>query len=117
MFEGSLKKLILENLIGREFMKISSNKIFRQQIVEETAGLNEYYPEISLKQRAYILANDIRVDDLPYCKCGCGKRASLKREVMNGFSSYYNEDCHRRALKVSDVAIEKLSDKEWKGLS
>lgn len=113
MGDDTLKTFILENLNGRDFLKISSNKGLRQQIEERTGDLIEYYPEIKLKQRAYILAHDIKVEELPYCRCGCGKRASINREPEKGFSKYYNEECHRRASKISDNALEKLSDKDW----
>jgi hypothetical protein len=110
---SDIKDIIRDNLEGRAFLKISSNKALRQQIEERTTDLIEIYPEIKLKQRAYILVNGMKIDDLPYCKCGCGKRASLNRDPQKGFSLYYNEECHKRASKISDEALKKLSDKEW----
>jgi len=109
----NLKELIENNWNGREFNKIASNGNLRNEIERKTVFLDSYYPELKLKQRAFVILNDLTEDQLPYCKCGCGKRASIRREPDKGFSDYYNEECHRRASKIFDDALEKLSDREW----
>lgn len=110
---NDIKRLIGENWEGRAFIKIATNKELRKGIEEKTSFLDFYYPDIKLKQRAFVLLNELTEEQLPYCVCGCGKRASINREAEKGFSKYYNEDCHRRAPKISDDALEKLSNKEW----
>ena len=109
----NLKQLIENNWNGREFNKIAANGNLRNEIERKTVFLDSYYPELKLKQRAFVILNDLTEEQLPYCKCGCGKRASIRREPDKGFSDYYNEECHRRASKISDDALEKLSDREW----
>jgi transposase len=108
-----LKRVIQDNWRGRQFIKIAINAGLKTQIEEQTSFLDLHYPNIKLKQRAFVLLNDLTEEQLPYCRCGCGKRASLNREPDKGFSKYFNEDCHRRAPKISDEALEKLSNKEW----
>jgi transposase len=108
-----LKQVIQDNWNGRQFIKIATNASLRTQIEHQTSFLDEHYPDIKLKQRAFVLLYDLTEEQLPYCRCGCGKRASLNREPDKGFSKYFNEDCHRRAPKISDEALEKLSNKEW----
>ena len=108
-----LKQYIKDNWNGRQFIKIAANVNLRTQIEQQTSFLDGHYPDIKLKQRAFVLLNDLTEEQLPYCRCGCGKRASLNREPDKGFSKYFNEDCHRRAPKISDGALEKLSSKEW----
>jgi hypothetical protein len=109
----NLRQLIQNNWEGRAFMKIASNKDYRKEIEDKTSFLNSYYECLKLKQRAYVLLNDLSEEQLPYCKCGCGKRASINRLAEKGFSEYFNEECHRRASKISDDALAKLSDREW----
>jgi hypothetical protein len=109
----TLKEVIQDNWSGRQFIKIATNAGLKTQIEEQTSFLDLHYPNIKLKQRAFVLLNDLTEEQLPYCRCGCGKRASLNREPDKGFSKYFNEDCHRRAPKISDYALEKLSNKEW----
>jgi transposase-like protein len=108
-----LKEVIQDNWRGRQFIRIATNAGLKTQIEEQTSFLDLHYPNIKLKQRAFVLLNDLTEEQLPYCRCGCGKRASLNREPDKGFSKYFNEDCHRRAPKISDDALEKLSNKEW----
>jgi transposase-like protein len=108
-----LKRVIQDNWIGRQFIKIATNASLKTQIEHQTSFLDGYYPNIKLKQRAFVLLNDLTEEQLPYCRCGCGRRASLNREPDKGFSKYFNEDCHRRAPKISDNALEKLSNKDW----
>jgi transposase-like protein len=108
-----LKQYIKDNWNGRQFIKIATNASLKTQIEHQTSFLDGYYPNIKLKQRAFVLLNDLTEEQLPYCRCGCGRRASLNREPDKGFSKYFNEDCHRRAPKISDEALEKLSNKEW----
>jgi hypothetical protein len=108
-----IKRLIEENWEGRAFVKISTNKELRKEIEEKTSFLDSHYEGLKLKQRAFILLNDLTEEQLPYCVCGCGKRASISRKAEEGFSKYYNEDCHRRADKIPADALEKLSNKDW----
>lgn len=109
----NIQQLIKDNWNGREFIKISNNKDLKKEIEEKTSFLNNYYDNLKLKQRAYVLLNELTEENLPYCKCGCGKRASINREPDKGFSDYFNEECHRRAPKISDDALNKLSNRQW----
>ena len=109
----TLKEVIQDNWSGRQFIRIATNASLRTQIENKTSFLDGHYPDIKLKQRAFVLLNDLSEEQLPYCRCGCGKRASINREPDKGFSKYFNEECHRRAPKISDDALEKLSNKEW----
>ena len=109
----NIQQLIKDNWNGREFIKISINKDLKKEIEDRTSFLNDHYDNLKLKQRAYVLLNEFTEENLPYCKCGCGKRASINREPDKGFSDYFNEECHRRAPKIPDDALNKLSSKEW----
>jgi hypothetical protein len=65
-----LKQVIMDNWNGREFIKIATNANLRTQIERQTSFLDGHYPDIKLKQRAFVLLNDLTEDQLPYCRCG-----------------------------------------------
>lgn len=108
-----LREYIQQNWNGRDFLKISSNKEMRSAIERQTSFLNVYYDNLLLKQRAYFIVNDITVDNIPKCSCGCGKLVELNRDATKGFRKFHSEECHRSADKIPKEALEKLSNKEW----
>lgn len=109
---NNLKALIEENWGGTSFIKVSLNSSIKEQIEEQTSFLNSYYEKLTLKQRAFVILNNLTEEKLPYCVCGCGMRAKIDRNAK-AFSKYFNEECHRRASKISSEALNKLSDKDW----
>jgi hypothetical protein len=65
----SIKEVIQDNWNGREFIKIAKNASLRIQIENQTSFLNEHYPDIKLKQRAFVLMNDLSEEQLPIEFC------------------------------------------------
>lgn len=55
----NLRQLIRDNWEGRAFMKIAANKDYRKEIENKTSFLDSYYGGLKLKQRAFVLLNDI----------------------------------------------------------
>lgn len=107
-----LKELIRGNWEKNEFMSMSLNKIIKNSIIQETSFLDKYYSKIPLRNRAYVILNDIREDTIP--KCFCGKPVALDITYsINGFRSYCGAECSRKNKTVEKAALEKLSDKEW----
>jgi len=64
-----LKRVIQDNWTGRQFIKIATNASLKTQIEHQTSFLDGYYPNIKLKQRAFVLLNDLTEEQLPYCRC------------------------------------------------
>ena len=108
-----LRDIIKQNWNGRDFLKIGCNKHLTNQIKERTQFLNDIYPKLLTKQRAFFILNDIDENQIPLCDCGCGRRVEVNKLAERGFRKFYSEECHRKAPKISKEVLEKLSDREW----
>lgn len=106
----TLRDLILDSWDNvSSFTRLVKNKEFLQKLKEETKFLDEKYPNIRNKHRAYVIKNNIK--EIPLCKCGCGLHASLNQSnPKKGFRDYYNNQ-HSLNNKVNSDK-KKLLTKE-----
>ena len=109
-----LKELIKKNWDKSKFISLSLNSDIRFQIENETSFLNQYYNDIPLRTRSYVILNSITETNLPKCKCGCGKPCSINKSYTEkGFREYAGPDCSRKSKTVSKEVKTKLEDYEW----
>ena len=79
-----------------------------------TSFLDEIYPKITLRTRAYVIKNNITLDTLPKCKCGCGNYASVDTTYPeNGFRIYCGPKCSRSDKTIDKVVISLLDNYEF----
>lgn len=109
-----LKKIIEENWDKNKFISLSLNQEIKNKIISETSFLDKYYKKIQLRNRAYVIINEITEDTLPKCKCGCGKIRCLDiTNAVNGFREYSGPECSRKDKTIPKNVLEKLKDKDW----
>jgi transposase len=109
-----LKNIIELNWTNSLFMSLSTKADIREQIIEHTSFLDKYYDNIQLRARAYCIKNDITEDNLPQCKCNCGKPAALNKTfAIKGFRIYCGPVCHRKDSKIDNESLDKLKDYDW----
>ena len=72
MFKLNLKEVIETHWEKNKFISLSLNEDMVKLIKSSTDFLDEIYPKISLRTRAYVIKNDITLDTLPKCKCELG---------------------------------------------
>ena len=103
MFKLNLKEIVETHWDKNKFMSLSLKKDVVKLIKDSTIFLDEFYPKISLRTRAYVIKNDIALDTLPKCKCECGRYAAIDTShPENGFRIYCGPNCSR-----SDKTIDK----------
>jgi len=107
-----LKELIRNHWDNHEFMSLSLNTSIKNQIIQETSFLDKYYSKIPLRNRAYVILNEIHEDTIPQCICGKPVALDVTYSI-NGFRTYCGAECSRKNKTVEKIALEKLSDKEW----
>ena len=101
MFKLNLKGIIETHWDKRKFMSLSLKKDMVKFIQDTTNFLDEFYPKISLRTRAYVIKNDITLETLPKCKCG--RYAAINTSnPEEGFRIYCGPKCSR-----SDKTIDK----------
>lgn len=109
-----LKEYIKQNWDKSSFIKLSLNKDIKSQIENKTIFLNQYYNNIPLRTRAYVIVNSITEETLPKCKCGCGKVCAIDKTYSeNGFRLYANSTCSRKDKTIDKIAKVKLQDYNW----
>ena len=107
-----LKELIRNHWDNHEFMSLSLNKSIKNQIIQETSFLDKYYSKIPLRNRAYVILNEIHENTIPQCICGKPVALDVTYSI-NGFRTYCGAKCSRKNKTVEKAALEKLSNKEW----
>lgn len=114
MYSESLIEFLKNNWDKSSFISISLNSAIKKQIEQETRFLNSYYDNIPLRTRAYVIVNQITENNIPRCKCECGRVCSIdKSYTINGFRTYANSDCSRKSKTISKEAKSKLENYVW----
>jgi predicted transcriptional regulator len=114
MFKMNLVQYLEENWNRSSFIKVSLNKNIKNKIELETSFLDKYYKNPPLRTRAYVIVNSITEENLPKCKCGCGKVCAIdKTYAENGFRLYADSNCSRKDKTISKNAKSKLENYEW----
>lgn len=109
-----LKEIIEKNWNKKDFISLSLNIEIKNKIINETSFLDKYYSKIQLRNRAYVILNDITEETIPRCKCGCNKLSALDLTyAINGFREYSGSDCSRKDKTVPKEVLSKLQDKNW----
>lgn len=105
---------LMTNWDKSSFIKISLNADLKSKIERETEYLNNYYTNIPLRTRAYVLVNHITEDKIPKCKCGCERVCAIDMTYsVNGFRSYSGPECSRKSERLPKEVLELLKDKDW----
>lgn len=106
-----LKNYLSDNWDKCKFIKLSLNKNIKNIIEIETEFLNNYYSNIPLRTRAYVIVNQITSDTIPKCKCGCNRVCSIDNTYSDrGFRSYANSECSRKVSKIGEESRLKLEN-------
>jgi len=101
MFKLNLKEIVEIHWEKNKFMSLSLKKDMVKLIQDTTNFLDEFYPKISLRTRAYVIKNDITLETIPKCKCG--RYAAIDTTYPEkGFRIYCGPKCSR-----SDKTIDK----------
>lgn len=109
-----LKNYLSDNWDKCKFIKLSLNKNIKNIIEIETEFLNNYYSNIPLRTRAYVIVNQITSDTIPKCKCGCNRVCSIDNTYSDrGFRSYANSECSRKVSKIDEESRLKLENYDW----
>ena len=110
----NLQDLIRTHWPKEQFQKLALNKTLRVQIEDQTDFLNQYYPKVTLRTRAYTILHDITEETLPRCKCGCNRPAAINNTYPEqGFRQYATPDCSRKDKTIPKATKELLSSYQW----
>jgi hypothetical protein len=110
----NLKEIIEKKWSKKDFISLSLDTEIKNKIINETSFLDNYYPKIQLRNRAYVILNDITEETIPRCKCGCNKLSALDLTyAINGFREYSGPDCSRKDKTIPKEILSKLQDKDW----
>jgi len=107
---SDIKKIIEDNWGKDRFISLSMDKGKVKIIKDYTSFLDDIYTKIPLRIRAYVIKNNITLENLPKCKCNCGKYAAIdKTYPENGFRMYCGPECSK-SDKTIDKCIVSLLD-------
>lgn len=110
----NLKELIRSNWDKSNFIKMSLNQSLRDEIIKQTLFLDQYYSDVPLRTRSYVILNDIKEDTIPKCKCNCGKVCAIDRTYTeNGFRLYADANCSRKDKTIDKNIEKKLKNYDW----
>lgn len=111
---SNILEVLKENQSKSDFIRLSLNQSFRNELESRTSFLNKYYKKIPLKTRAYVILNGIVEENIPKCICGCGNVSAINVTYADqGFRKYSNSTCSRKSKTISDDAKSKLENYEW----
>ena len=114
MFKLNLKEVIETHWKKNKFISLSLNKDMVKLIKSSTDFLDEIYPKISLRTRAYVIKNDITLDTLSKCKCECGKYVAINVTYPEeGFRIYCGSQCSRSDKTIDKNLITLLDNYEF----
>lgn len=115
MYSDGVKKLVEENWDKLPFMFMARNDpSFRQRIEGETKFMDEIYPSIQLRHRAYFIKHNITKDNVPKCKrCNVNPCGLHIQNAIKGLRTYCGPECSRADKTVSKDALKYLEDKDW----
>lgn len=109
-----LKEILKQNWNNNNFIKISLNEKIKNEIISNSSFLDNYYSNIPLRTRAYVIINDIQENTIPKCKCNCGKVSAIdKTYPKNGFRLYANSNCSRKDKTINKKIENKLKNYNW----
>lgn len=109
-----LKEFLKQNWGKGDFIQISLNREIRSKIENQTQFLNQYYDEIPLRTRAYVIVNTITELTIPKCKCGCGKVSAInKTRSEQGFREYSGSKCSRKSKTIGKDVLKILDNYEF----
>lgn len=110
----NLRECISDNWDKKSFISLSLNETIRKQIEKETEFLNEYYIDVPLRTRSFVILNNITNETLPKCKCGCGQVCAIdKTYTENGFRQYANSYCSRKNKTIDKNVESNLKNYNW----
>lgn len=106
-----LKEVIEQIWNKHNFSNVLLSTGYLEDLKEKTNFLDEAYPAVPVRTRAYVILNDIK--EVPICPCGCGKPVAIdNHKQINGFRKYNKSSCSNNA-RISDEIVAKLDDKNW----
>jgi transposase len=112
MFKLNLKEVVESNWEKNKFISLSLKKDTVKLIQDYTSYLDKIYPKITLRTRAYVIKNDINLNNLP--KCRCGKYAAIDAEYPEkGFRIYCGLKCSRRDKTIDKEIIDIIDNYDF----
>jgi predicted transcriptional regulator len=112
MFKLDLKEVVDTHWERNKFISLSLKRDTVKLIQNFTSFLDEIYPKITLRTRAYVIKNDITLKTLPKCKCG--KYAAIDTTYPeNGFRVYCGPECSRSDKTIDKNIVSLLDNYEF----
>lgn len=102
----NLKELIEFNWEKKSFISLSLQKDKVEKIKTDTNFLDDIYPKVPLRSRAYVIKHNINQQTLPKCPC-CDNYSALN--ITNpelGFRTYCGPKCSRSNKTINKKIIE-----------
>jgi transposase len=105
----NLREVVKTHWEKSKFISLSLNKDLVSQIKKETVFLDSVYQKIPLRTRAFVIQNNLNLDNLP--KCPCGKFSAINISYPElGFRKYCGAKCSRSHKTVDKNKIQILDD-------
>lgn len=84
----------------------------KQQILDITAWMDDFYPKIPIKIRQLSISNNYTANTFP--RCCCGKPVGYDKVYRNKFNQYCSDECSKKyRQRLPKSTIDKLSDYQW----
>ena len=106
----NLKELIEANWNKNDFISLSLNKYKVKKIIETTQFLDNIYPKVPLRSRAYVIKYNLTQEQLPKCPCCENYSAINTSNPELGFRTYCSPKCSRSDKTIKKDLIKLFDD-------